>query len=206
MITKILFKIKAYEDYTDENDKGKTRHIGFKELEATKENNDLRFSIRNPTISWIHNDERIYPSEKDKLMMCHSSANWDAVVCAYRNIDSEKEEIIIYNADGSLRNRVSLPTTFVGQQEFKKHFTFSPKDEYLDDDKYPVSFLHFSGYYEHNGKYYLKVNFSKEAKREAISEARYLDTDTGEFLPFTKYICYSYPNQWDMTHDYRCLE
>lgn len=97
---------------------------------------------------------------------------------------ADKTKLIICNSDSTERFMLS-PPGFVQTEEFEKrgfHSHFF---------KNPIIFESFDDYFDYNNKKYLTIKISKYENNYhdfGISQLRYLDVETGEFLPFTKTI------------------
>lgn len=93
-------------------------------------------------------------------------------------------KLIICNPDGTERF-IIRPPDFIQSEEYEK------RDFHASFFKFPSIFDCFDDYFEYNGKRYLTVKVSKYENNYhdfGISQLRYLDVETGEFLPFTKTI------------------
>lgn len=118
--------------------------------------------------------------------------NWDGLVLFTEN----DESIVICNVDGSIRHRVSAPEELIQWESFVEHFEIS---KHFKRQEYKIGFTGFNDYFEYQGKHYVQVKVVLSRKNEpfdAFIQMRYLDPDTGEFLPFTKEISRMTPNQY----------
>ncbi len=179
---------------------------GTSKLAVTKNSEDarLRFAIKNVKLYWVSRRKEVYI---DEAVQCYPTYDWDAMVYIPLKKGDERQQAIIYHEDGSIKNYVAFPQEFIAKEDFLKHFPGLKAKDYFDNSKYPVHFLHINGYFEYQDKKYIDMIFGKKINgdNETLSESRYLDPETGTFLPFTRYICYSYPNQWDVTNDFRII-
>ncbi|WP_300687709.1 hypothetical protein [Chryseobacterium sp.] len=97
---------------------------------------------------------------------------------------TDKTKLIICNPDSTEKFIIS-PPDFVHVDEYER------REFYAHFFKNPIIFESFDDYFEYNNKKYLTVKISKyenEYHDLGISQLRYLDVETGEFLPFTKTI------------------
>lgn len=183
-----------------------TNSEGTSKLAVTKDSEDagLRFAIKNTQLYWVSRGKEVYV---DEAAQCYPTYEWDAMVYIPLKKGHERQQAVIYNEDGSIKTYVAFPEEFIAKEDFLKHFPDLKGKDYFDNSKYPVHFFHISGYFEYQKKKYINIIFGKKINgdNETLSESRYLDSETGTFLPFTRYICYSYPNQWDVTNDFRLL-
>lgn len=97
---------------------------------------------------------------------------------------ADRSKLIICNPDSTERYVIS-PPDFVQTEEYEK------RDFHAHFFRHPIIFDSFDDYFEHNNKKYLTVKISKyenDYHDLGISQLRYLDVETGEFLSFTKTI------------------
>ncbi|WP_426275350.1 hypothetical protein ACN9MN_12520 [Chryseobacterium sp. S-02] len=97
---------------------------------------------------------------------------------------TDKTKLIICNPDSTEKFIIS-PPDFVQTEEYER------RDFHAHFFRHPIIFDSFDDYFEHNNKKYLTVKISKyenDYHDLGISQLRYLDVETGEFLPFTKTI------------------
>lgn len=97
---------------------------------------------------------------------------------------TDKTKLIICNPDSTEKFIIS-PPDFVQTEGYEK------RDFHHSFFDYPTVFERFDDYFEYNNKKYLTVKISKyenDYHDLGISQLRYLDIETGEFLPFTKTI------------------
>jgi len=97
---------------------------------------------------------------------------------------TDKTKLIICNPDSTEKFIIS-PPDFVQTEEYEK------RDFHHSFFDYPTVFERFDDYFEYNTKKYLTVKISKyenDYHDLGISQLRYLDIETREFLPFTKTI------------------
>lgn len=93
-------------------------------------------------------------------------------------------KLIICNPDGTER-LIIRPPDFVQSEEYEK------REFHAHFFKFPPIFECFDDYFEYHGKRYLTVKVSQyenDYHDFGISQLRYLNVETGEFLPFTKTI------------------
>jgi hypothetical protein len=175
-------------------------------LSVTKDSEDvaLRFAIKNTKLYWTSRGKEVHIDEAEQ---CYPTYNWDAMLYVPLKKSTQIQQAVIYNEDGSIKTYVAFPEEFIAKEDFLKHFPGLKAEDYFNNSQYPVHFFYISGYFEYQGKQYINIIFGKKINgdNETLTESRYLDPDTGTFLPFTRYICYSYPNQWDVTNDFRIL-
>lgn len=116
---------------------------------------------------------------------------WDYIV---KIMDSNK--IIILNPDASIRFTIQVPEELIQWEEYEKKFG---ENKFFRRQEYNIRFSRLDGYIEFEKKFYSIIIVSLEHKNEPFDsyvQERYLDTDTGIFLPFTKRIERRTPNQY----------
>lgn len=72
-------------------------------------------------------------------------------------------------------------------------------DKFFERHDYSMNFERIDDYFEYQGKYYLKILIALTNKNnsfDSYAQMRYLNSDTGEFLPFTHEITRITPNQY----------
>ena len=153
-------------------------------LEKSKKEN---FGIHRVK-SWMNNGKKMtteYTGGKPSYF-------WDSVV---KIIDSNV--VIILNSDASIRFTVSIPEEIIQWEDYEKCFG---KNKFFKKEDYKVKFERIDeDYYQFDNKFYSIIVVSLEHKKEpfdAYIQERYLDTETGVFLPFTKRISRRNPNQY----------
>lgn len=137
--------------------------------------------------TWMNDNKMIVPKFKGGV----PSYFWD---CIINMIDSET--LIISNPDDSIRYKVSLPKELIKWEEYEKYFG---KDKFFKRQEYNIKFSRVDAYFEFENKFYSIIIISLEHKNEpfdAYIQERYLDANTGIFLPFTKSITRRTPNQY----------
>lgn len=130
-------------------------------------------------IIWKYNNRKyMYSTELVWHMPC---PDFNGIAFISRE---DKTKLIICNPDASERFILS-PPDFLQMEEYEK------RDFSAHFFRFPATFERFDHYFEYNGKKYLTVKISlyeNESCFFGISQLRYLDVETGDFLPFTKTI------------------
>jgi hypothetical protein len=142
--------------------------------------------------SWIFSGNKIVSNYGGNF----PSYNWD---CIINRIDSN--ELIIVNPDDSIRFSISVPSELIQWEDYEKHFGLK---KHFKRNEYKMVFERINDYFEFENKFYSIIIVSLVHENEpfdAYVQERYLDTDTGLFLPFTKRISRRTPNQYDYNEE-----
>jgi hypothetical protein len=146
--------------------------------------------------TWILDGKKIIPKFKGGT----PSYNWDCVI-----FEKDSKTLVVCNPDGSVRFEVPIPDKLIQRGEYDNHFKLSEwKSKEIEKDYYVMKYERFDDYFQYNGKHYLSVLLGKYNENEnfdAYLQMRYLDCDTGEFLPFTKKIIQRIPNPHSYTEN-----
>lgn len=116
---------------------------------------------------------------------------WDCIV----NI-LNSNELIVINPDDSIRYTISAPSELIQWDEYEAHFGFN---KHFRRNEYKMMFERIDDYFKYENKYYSIIIVALVHENEpfdAYIQERYLDTETGIFLPFTKEISRRTPNQY----------
>lgn len=147
-------------------------------------------------IKWINNNVEYKSIFNDGF----PSYNWDCLI-----FRKNYKTLVICNPDGSVRFEIPVPDKLIQREEYDNHFKLSEwKSKEIDKDYYVMKYERFDDYFEFNGKHYLSVLLGKYNENEnfdAYLQMRYLDCETGEFLPFTKKIIQRIPNPHSYTEN-----
>ncbi|MEE4247675.1 MAG: hypothetical protein V2I33_19910 [Kangiellaceae bacterium] len=121
--------------------------------------------------------------------------DWDGIGL----ILNKGKEIVICNPDASVRLRVQVPDELPHKEEYFKRFNLSDSSIKEFHKNFILVFSRFDDYFEYEGKTYLTVLLDKYHKNHSdysYQQFVYLDIDTGDFLPFTKELIRTIPNQY----------
>ena len=146
-------------------------------------------------VNWKYKEKKY--NFTNKIVKHIPLKEWDGIAF----IMDDYKTIIICNPDTSIRFKINVPKELIQREEYDKHFEISEwKSKEIDKDYYVMEYERFDDYFEYNGKYYLSVlvgKFNENENFDAYLQMRYLDCDTGEFLPFTKKIVQRIPSPYD---------
>ena len=137
--------------------------------------------------SWIFNGEKT----NTKYGGSFPSYNWDCITNR-----TKSNEIIIINPNDSLRYTISVPNELIQWEEYEKNFGIN---KHFRRNEYKMMFERINDYFEYENKHYSIIIVALVHENEpfdAYIQERYLDTETGLFLPFTKAIHRRTPNQY----------
>jgi uncharacterized protein YydD (DUF2326 family) len=121
--------------------------------------------------------------------------DWDGIAF----IINKGKEVVICNPDGSVRLRVQVPDELPHKEEYFKRFNISDSSIKEFHKNFILVFSRFDDYFEYEGKTYLTILLKKYHKNhsdDSYQQFVYLDIDTGDFLPFTKELIRTIPNQY----------
>ena len=137
--------------------------------------------------SWVYKDNKF----NARYGRNFPSYNWDCII----NI-IESNELIIINPDDSIKYLISVPNELIQCEEYEKYFGIN---KHFRRNEYKMMFERINDYFEYENKHYSIIIVALVHENEpfdAYIQERYLDTETGEFLPFTKSISRMTPNQY----------
>ena len=192
MIEKIIIESDYYSaEYNEEN---MSQIIHERKL--------FSFYNTNYKVSWSVND-KVYSLSEEKVKH-HVLPKWDGIafIKSYKQIE-------VFNTDRSLRFAIPVPTNMIQIDDYINNYSNIKDDNgalkhinmWFDNPKdYKIAFMGFTDFYEYNGKKYLGLNIALFNKGEftrdvcGYGQVRYLNPETGEFLPFTKSISFFVPN------------
>jgi hypothetical protein len=141
-------------------------------------------------VEWYYEKKRYFLS-KSKLQH-HPTFNWDGIAFI-----TNKRTIEICNEDNSKKHEILIPDNIIQLEDYETHINSLLFNQIQFYDNFKMEFQRFDGYHEIDNKKYLGVQVSKLMKGTSpygLAQIRYLDTDSGEFLPFTKNLSYFKPN------------
>ena len=148
------------------------------------------FFNNNSSIEWT-SSEKEYKFSEPKLQH-YVTPDWDGIVLIHERLSMQ-----IINADSSQRHKISLPENLIQLTDYKSHIDSTLFNQIQTYDNFKMEFQRFDGYHEIENKKYIGVQVSKLMKGAppyGLAQIRYLDADSGEFLPFTKNLSYFDPN------------
>ncbi|MGB0868732.1 MAG: hypothetical protein ACPGSD_03980 [Flavobacteriales bacterium] len=160
------------------------------------------FYNTNYKVSWSVND-KIYSLSEEKVKH-HVLPKWDGIafIKSYKQIE-------LFNTDRSLRFAIPVPTNMIQIDDYIKYrYRKLDVNSYLannievlfnDIEEFKCEVERFDGFFYYQGKQYLsvkilQVNDNGRNGLYGFSQMRYLNPETGEFLPFTKSISFFEPN------------
>jgi len=150
--------------------------------------------------NWIINDKKIEFKYKDGI----PTFNWDGLAF----IKDDFKTVVICNPDASVRFKIPVPEKLIQPEAYINNYELSSsglKDVEDYSSHFVMSFERFDDYFEYEGKLYISLKVSKHYKKnhfDGFSQMRYLDCETGEFLPFTKKISRYLPNQYSYNEEF----
>ena len=142
-------------------------------------------------VKWLSNGKE-YKFSESKLKH-HVNNDWNGITFII-----DKKNILICNANASKRHEVEIPKDIIQLENYTNHISPELMQQIRLGENFEMEIERFDGFYEINNKKYLGVKISKLMKRVTlygVSQIRYLDTDTGKFLPYAKKLSYYEPNQ-----------
>lgn len=145
---------------------------------------------KHSSIKWISYEKEYQISEPQ--LQHYVTPEWDGIVLIHERLSMQ-----ILNSDASQRFEIHLPENLIQLTDYQSHVDPRLFNQIKSYDSFKMEFQRFDGYHEINGKTYIGIQISKLMKNAppyGLAQIRYLDTDSGEFLPFTKDLSYFDPN------------
>ena len=152
-------------------------------------------------VTWKHQGKKY--NYTNKLVNHIPLKNWEGIAF----LMDDYRTIIVCNPDASVKFKVTVPEKLINSNAYTNHFQLSGSNlKDLEDysSKFKMKFERFDDYFEFEGKHYLTVKVGKYAvnnEQDGFMQMRYLNCETGSFLPFTKTISRYIKNQYSYNEE-----